>query len=324
MAKIVVSFGIPADAFALLEGHTVYHPEYGKAYSKEELFRLLADADALLACGAVSGEMIAAAPRLKVISNYGAGYDRIDVEAATRRGIPVTNCPDSTAQPTAEIAIGLLLSCARRIGELDRKLRQQPPEAVFGMGRHMGMGLKGRTLGIIGLGHIGQVVAQFGRLMGMETVYYNRRPLAAEKEQGAKYLPLDQLLAAADIVSIHCPFTKETEGLLSRERLALMKSSAILINTARGGIVDYMALAQMLKEGKLFAAGLDVFPREPHIPAELIALENVVLTPHIGSNTMDARNAMAHDACLRIAEALAGRRPPNVVNPGIYEQGAKA
>ena len=319
MAEIVVTHGIPSDSFSILEGHRVSYPEFGHAYLREELFSLLATADAVLACGAMNEGMINAAPRLKIISNYGAGYDRIDVAAATRRGIPVTNCPQSTAQPTAEIAIGLMLSCARRIGELDREMRKVPPESLFGMGRFMGFGLTGRTLGIVGLGNIGTVVAQFGRMMNMRVIYFNRRRLPQELEQGAEYLPLDELLKTADIVSIHCPLTEETRNLLSAERLSFMKPTAILVNTARGAIVDYQALAMMIKEGHLFAAGLDVFPREPHIPAELLALDKVIVTPHIGTNTKEARNAMARDACIRILDALAGRRPPNVVNPEIYE-----
>jgi lactate dehydrogenase-like 2-hydroxyacid dehydrogenase len=272
----------------------------------------------VLACGAFGADLIEAAPKLRIISNYGAGYDKIDVEAATMRGIPVTNCPESTAQPTAEIAIGLMLSCVRRIGELDRKLRAVQPESLFGMGKYMGLGLAGRTLGIIGLGNIGNIVAQFGRLMNMRVVYHNRRRLSFEKEQGAEYLPLEMLLEQADIVSIHCPLTGETNNLLCAERLSLLKPTAILINTARAAIVDYQALAAMLRDDKLFAAGLDVFPHEPHIPQELLSQDRVVLTPHIGTNTLEARNAMAHDACVRILEALSGRRPPNVVNPEIY------
>lgn len=319
MAEIVVTNGIPSGAFSILNGHRVSCPEFGHAYSRAELIQLLHSADAVLACGSFGEDLIEAAPKLRIISNYGAGYDRIDVEAATMRGIPVTNCPESTAQPTAEIAIGLMLSCVRRVGELDRKLRTVQPESLFGMGKYMGLGLAGRTLGIIGLGNIGNVVAQFGRLMNMRVVYHNRRRLSFEKEQGAEYLPLETLLEQADIVSIHCPLTGETNNLLSAERLSLLKPTAILINTARGAIVDYQALAAMIRDDKLFAAGLDVFPHEPHIPEELLMQDRVVLTPHIGTNTLEARNAMAHDACVRILEALSGRRPPNVVNPEIYE-----
>jgi len=319
MSKVLVTHSIPDSSFSILKEHHVLLPEKGKAFSRDELLSMLPDCDAVLACGRLNADLIQAAPRLRIISNYGAGYDKIDVWAATQRRIPVTNCPDCTAQPTAEIAIGLLLSCARRIGELDRELRRVPPESVFGMGRFMGMGLHGRTLGIIGLGNIGRVVADFGRLVGMRVVYHNRHRQSPEKENGAEYLPLDELLKQADIVSIHCPLTEETEGLLTSEKLSLLKSTAILINTARGAIVDEQALADMLKRGRLFGAGLDVFSHEPHIAKELIALDNVVLTPHIGTNTMDARNAMAYEASVRILEALAGRRPPNVVNPEIYE-----
>jgi lactate dehydrogenase-like 2-hydroxyacid dehydrogenase len=318
MAEIVITHGIPSKAFCLLNGLRLSCPEIGHAYTREELLPLLKSADAVLACGAFSSDMIDAAPNLKIISNYGAGYDRIDVAAATRRGIPVANCPESTSQPTAEIAIGLMLSCARRIGELDRKMRSAEPESLFGMGRFMGLGLAGRTLGIIGLGNIGRIVAQFGRMMNMRIIYHNRSRLAPDNEQGAEYLPLNTLLEQSDIISIHCPLTRETNNLLSYERLSLLKPEAILINTARGAIVDYQALAAMLRDKKIFAAGLDVFPHEPHIPEELLSLDRVVLTPHIGTNTQEARNAMAQDACIRILKALSGRRPPNVVNPEIY------
>lgn len=318
MAEILVTHGIPADAFILLAGHMVHRPPDREAFPKEELFPLLARTEAILACGEVTGEMIQAAPKLRIISNYGAGYDRVDVAEATRRGIPVTNCPDSTALPTAEVAIGLILSCARRIGELDRLLRREPPEGAFGMGRYMGMSLSGHTLGIIGMGNIGTIVASFGRMMGMRIVYHNRRRLAPEKEQGAVFLSLEELLADSDIVSVHCPLTPETRGMLSAARLSLMKPTAILVNTARAAVADYHALAALLRDGKLKSAGLDVFPREPHIPPELLALDNVVLTPHIGTNTPEARYAMARDACLRILAALEGKRPPNVVNPEIY------
>lgn len=318
MAHILVTNGIPAEAFSILEGHRVSKPPMWQTFPRDEMLSLLRDTGAILACGAVTAEMIAAAPRLQVISNYGAGYEKIEVAAATKRGIPVTNCPDSTAVPTAEIAIGLILSCARRMGELDRKMRRLPPEELFGMGRYMGVSLAGKTLGIVGMGHIGSYVASFGRLIGMRVVYYNRRQLAQDKEQGAQYLPLEELLKASDIVSIHCPLTEQTRNLLSASRLALMQPEAILVNTARAAIVDYEALTSMLKEGKLAGAGLDVFPSEPHVPPELIAMEQVVLTPHIGTNTREARFLMARDACLRILDALDGRRPPNVVNPEIY------
>ena len=318
MARIVITHGIPDQAFLLLKDHQVIKPEKGKAYSRQELFSLMPSADAVLACGALEGDLIRAASKLKIISNYGAGYDKIDVAAASVLKIPVANCPECTAQPTAEIAIALMLSCARRISELDRELRMAAPESVFGMGRFMGIGLEGRTLGIIGLGNIGRIVARFGRLMNMRITYHNRHPIAPELEQGSEYLALDELLTKADVVSIHCPLTEETRNLLSGERLSLMKPDAILINTARGAIVDYDALADMLKNRKLLAAGLDVFPKEPHIPAELLLLNQVVLTPHIGTNTPEARYFMARDACIRILEALNGRRPPNVVNPEIY------
>lgn len=317
MAKILVTHGVP-DAFrAILKDHEVVYPGALKHFSTEEIKRHVQDADAVMACGAFDKAHFENAERLKIIANYGAGYDRIDVSYATKRGIYVTNTPDATAYPTAETAIGLILDASRRIGELNTLVRNVEPETLFGMGRYMGMGLYGNTLGIIGMGHIGGIVAAFGRLMGMRVLYYNRR--RAKEENGAAYAPLDELLRESDVVSIHCPLTDETRGLLSKERLDLMKPRSVLVNTARAAVVDYDALYEKLLKGELFAAGLDVFMNEPHIPKELIALQNVVITPHIGTNTLEARNAMGNAAASRILQVLNGQIPSHVVNPEVIK-----
>jgi len=312
VAKIVVTHGVPDRYKALLKGHEVIAPEALKVFTKAELIEKTADAEAILACGPLDAEVINSAKKLMIIANYGAGYDRIDVKAADEKGVYVTNTPDETAYPTAELAIGLLLASMRRICELNSLTRQKPSHELFGMGKYMGMGLFGNTLGIIGMGHIGAVVAQFGKLMGMRVLYCNRN--RAIEEHGAEYTDLDTLMKESDAVSIHCPLTPETKGLISKEKLSLMKKRSVLINTARGAVVDYDALYEKLKEGELFAAGLDVFYSEPEIPKAFIELDNVVLTPHVGTNTLEARNAMGCAAAARILEALDGKVPRHVVN----------
>lgn len=315
MAKIIVTHGVPADFLQLLTAHEVVYPGEFNHFSQEDLLRHIKDADAVMACGMFSRKHIEKAERLKIIANYGAGYERIDVDFATSRGIYVTNTPDATSYPTAELAIGLILAAAKRIGELNSLARSEPAESLFGMGKYMGMGLSGNTMGIIGMGHIGGIVASFGKLMGMKVLYYNRH--RAANENGAVYAPLDELLSRSDVVSIHCPLTDETRGLISRDKLDLMKPRSILVNTARAAVVDYDALHDKLANKSLFAAGLDVFPNEPQVPQNLIDLENVVITPHIGTNTLEARNAMGNAAASRILEALQGKVPKNVVNPQV-------
>lgn len=317
MARIIVTHGIPTKGLELLKEHTVYYPGQFNVYNKEQMMAMLPTADAIIACGALPGEWIEAAPHLKIIANYGAGYDSVDVKTATALGIPVTNTPDETREPTAEVAIGLLLATSRRICELNQLLRHEPTQNVFGMGRHMGMGLNGNTLGIVGMGHIGGIVAEFGKLMGMKVIYHNRKP--AENDHGAEYVSLEELMRRSHIVSLHCPLNDSTRNLISADMLAFMQERSILINTARGPVVDYNALAQRLKNGQIMAAGLDVFHREPFIPQALLELPNVVLTPHVGTNTQEARCDMISACCRRILDVLGGKRPEHVVNPEIYE-----
>lgn len=318
--NIVVTHRIPLEGLSSLYERCNVLVSDGVKYTKEELLALLPQADAVVAGGLFDRDMIAAAPRLAVISNYGAGYERVDIAAATERGIPVTNIPDAVAGPTAELALALMLAVRRRIAELDRRIRTGVPEDAFGMGKNMGHDLFGSTLGIVGMGSIGSKVARFGAMLGMNVLYHNRHRLDPGAENGARLVPLDELMRASDVVSLHCPLTEETKGLISKERIALMKPTAVLINTARGGIVDVDALADALKSGAIAGAGLDVYPREPHVPAVLLGLPNVTMTPHVGTNTHEARFAMAEACAFRILEVFEGRRPPNVVNPQIYDE----
>lgn len=311
MSRIVVTHGIPDEGLCLLAGHEVIIPPPLTAFSRAELTHLLADADAVLACGAIDAEMLRGASRLKIVANYGAGYDSVDVAAAAACGVPVTNIPEQTADATAELAAGLMLAVSRRIGEMTLRLRREAPETLFGVGREMGRTLRGMTLGILGVGRIGGRMGEIGKALGMRVIGYSRRgadPAVAEP------VSFHELLAQSDVLSVHCPLTPATRGLVGAEAIARMKPGAILINTARGGVVDTDALVAALKAGRLSGAGLDVYPDEPHVPACLLELDNVVLTPHVGTNTAQTRCQMAEACCRQILDALAGRRPANIVN----------
>ena len=311
MATILITHGIPTAGLEGLAAHRIIMPAPLAAYSMEELQELIPQADAVIAGGKLPAEVIRAGKRLKIIANYGAGYDSVDIAAAAECGIPVTNIPDTVTDATAELAIGLMLAVSRRIGEMNLRLRREASAGLFGMGRYMGSTLQGRTLGIIGYGRIGRRVGQIARVLGMRVVACSRRGVS---DEGVENASLEELLSRADVVSLHCPLTEQTRHLLDREAFGKMKPGAMLINTARGGIVDHDALAEALRSGKLAGAGLDVYPQEPSIPEALLAMDNVVCTPHVGANTAQTRAAMAEACAAQILDALAGRRPVNIVN----------
>lgn len=315
MAKVIVTYSVPADGFSALAGHELVIPPSGAAFSREELLGLLPEADAVLACTALDSELIAAAKKLRLIVCYGAGYDAIDVAAATARGIPVVNTPECVTQPTAEMAIAMITALARRITELNTLMHTRPPRELFGLGRRMGTSLEGAVLGVVGMGRIGGRVADFGRLMGMRVLYTARTPKPGRDALGDTHVTLEELMAQSDFVTLHCPHTPQTQGLISREMLARMKPAAFLINTARGPIVDEAALIEALRTHRIAGAALDVFAGEPDINPAFAALDNVLLTPHAGSNTLHARNEMARAASRRILDRLAGRIPENLLNP---------
>lgn len=308
MATILVTHGIPAEGFSLLSGEKIVIPKPLMQFSQDELAALIPAADAVVACGALPGEIIRRGTKLRIVANYGAGYDGVDVRAAAECGIPVTNLPDTVTDSTAELAIGLMLAVSRRIGENSLRAREEAPENLFGMGRNMGRSLRGQTLGLLGCGRIGKRTAEIAAALGMRCIGYSQQLRQVES------VPLPELLAQSDVLSLHCPLTQETRRLLDRSALARMKQGSILINTARGAIVDCDALADALESGHLRGAGLDVYPDEPHIPPRLIALPQVVLTPHIGTNTQETRLRMAEGCARQIADALAGKRPEHVVN----------
>ncbi len=267
----------------------------------------------------VPAAMIEAAPRLKVIGNYGVGYNNIDVAAASKRGILVTNTPGVLTEATADTTWALIMAVARRTVEADAYVRAGKFDG-WRASLLLGLELAGKTLGVVGLGLIGQAVARRALGFGMRVTYAGRRRAAPEVEATlrAQFIPLDDLLREADVVSIHCPLSPETRRLLDGRRLALMKPTAVLINTARGPIVEEVALVQALRAKRLAGAGLDVYEEEPRLAAGLADLSNVVLFPHIGSSTLETREGMARLAAENVRAALEGRRPPNLVNPEVW------
>ena len=258
--------------------------------------------------------MDAAGDGLKVIANMAVGYDNIDVEAATERGVIVTNTPEVLNETTADTAFLLMLAAARRLGEAERLLRSGGWDA-WGPQQLTGPDVWGKRLGVVGFGRIGQALARRTGGFDMDLVYHDQyRNEEAEHELGARYLDLDELLKTADFVSVHTPLTPETTHLIGAEELEKMKPEAVLVNTSRGPVVDEAALADALAEGHIFAAGLDVYEEEPEVHSRLLELENVVLAPHIGSASIETRDKMAALAAENIAAVLSGEEPKTPVN----------
>ncbi len=253
--------------------------------------------------------------RLRIVANFGVGVERIDLEAARRHGVVVTNTPGVLTDCTADLTLALMLMTLRRLGEGERMLRAGGWTGWRPTG-FLGRRLTGRTLGIVGFGRIGRAVARrAAHGFGMRVLYHSRTPAPAEVEaaSGAEWHSLDSLLAESDVVSLHCPATPETEGMIDAERLARMRPGAYLINTARGTLVDDDDLVAALRSGHLAGAGLDVFADEPHVSPELLALESVVLLPHLGSATVETRTAMGERVLANLRAFFRGEPPPDRV-----------
>lgn len=283
-----------------------------RVLTREELIAACWDVDAVMPCHSehFTAEVIAALPeRLKVIANFSVGVDHVDLEAAKEKGVVVTNTPDVLSDATAEIAVLLMLGAARRASEGDRMVREGRWDRwspAFMVGRQV----TGRRLGIVGMGRVGQTVAKRARGLDMEIHYHNRSRLEPGSEQGAIYHDsLESLLAVSDVLSLHCPVTPETRGLMNAAAFERLPEGAILVNTGRGALVDETALIAALKTGRLFAAGLDVFQTEPGGNPELAKLENAFLLPHIGSATAETRDAMGFRALDNLDAVFAGREP---------------
>jgi glyoxylate reductase len=264
----------------------------------------------------------AAGPDLTVVANFAVGYDNVDVDACTERGVLVTNTPDVLTDATADMAWSLILAASRRVGEGERLIRAG---RAWGWAPDFMLGREatGKTLGVVGLGRIGRAVAARARGFRMRILYHSRtRRADQEASLGAEYRDLPALLTEADIVSVHVSLSEQTHHLFGADEFRAMKPTAVFVNTTRGAVVDEEALAVALKRGEIFAAGLDVYEREPEVHPDLLGLDNVVLVPHLGSATVETRTAMAMLAAENLVAAVESRRPPSVVNPEVLERPA--
>ena len=293
-------------------GRALLAERFGLDEGEAELADRVAGAAALVADPTVPVDaalLDAAGESLRVVANFAVGYDNIDLAACRERGVTVTNTPDVLTNATAELAVALMLAAARRTGEAERIVRGREWHG-WQPGQLLGRELSGSTVGIVGLGRIGTRVAELLRGFDVTLIYTARsRHAEAQERLGATYVELDELLERADFVTLHAPFTPDTRHLIDKHALRSMKPEAVLVNTSRGALVDSRALAAALREGSLFAAGLDVYEQEPAIPAELLALDNVVLLPHVGSATGKARDGMARLAAENVIAVLDGREP---------------
>ncbi len=263
----------------------------------------------------VDGELLQRADQLRVVANYGVGYDNIDVEACTAKGILVTNTPGVLTEATADLTMALILAVARRLLEGDQMVRQGRFKAWTPFG-FLGREVSGKTLGIIGLGRIGRAVAKRANAFSMKVIYYSRTRLPGDQEHALQvdYTDLEGLLKESDFVSIHVPLTDGTRHMIGREEFSLMKRTAYLINTSRGAVVDEEALAEALKSGRIAGAGLDVYEHEPKVHEALLEMKNTVLLPHIGSATVETRTRMGELAVENLLAGLDNKRPPTCLN----------
>ncbi len=289
---------------------------------REEIMEGIAGKQLLLCllCDAIDGGVMDQAPGLALISNGAVGFNNIDVGAATERGIPVTNVPGVLTHATADLAWALILATARRVAEGDRYVRDGRFDGWAPM-LMAGAEVHGKTLGVVGAGRIGAEVLRRGKGFSMELLYHNRnRREDLEKELGARHVSLDRLLRESDFVSIHTPLTPETSGIIGEEQIRAMRPSAFFINTARGDVVDEEALIAALADGTIAGAGLDVFLGEPKVDLRLLAMDNVVVLPHVGSATVKSRTDMSVLSVENVVALVNGGRPDNLVNPEVWDR----
>lgn len=309
--RIVVTGRIPEPGLELLRSAgEVWAWDDDRPIPDDVRDEQLADAAAAvtLLTDRVDDAFLDASPHLRIVANVAVGYNNVDVEACRRRGVIVTNTPGVLTDATADLAMALVLMVTRRLGEGERLVRSGRPWK-WGMFMMLGVGLQGRTLGIVGMGAIGEALAERARAFGMAIVYHNRRPVdpATEERLDARFVTLDELWATSDVVSLNCPYTPETHHLVDAAALSAMRPTARLVNTARGPIVDEAALVDALRAGTIAGAALDVFEHEPDVHPGLLELDNAVLVPHLGSATIETRSAMAELAARNVVEVLAGR-----------------
>jgi glyoxylate reductase len=316
--RIVVTGRIPESGLDLLrEAGDVWSWDHDEPLPVDLRNRRLTDAHAAVTLlhDRVDREFLDAAPALGIVANVAVGYDNIDIETCTERSVRVSNTPGVLTDATADLAMGLLLAVTRRLGEGERLIRSGASWS-WGMFMMLGTAIQGRRLGIVGMGQIGTAMAIRARAFGMEVVYHNRSRVDPDIERrlDARLVPLDELLATSDVVSLHCPYGDATHHLIDAAALASMRRSAHLVNTARGPIVDEAALVEALRGGRIAGAALDVFENEPDVHPGLLELDNVVLAPHLGSATVATRAAMAELAARNVVAFLRGDEPPTPVN----------
>ena len=316
--KALVTGNLPKEIIATLSAeHDVMVNSHDRPMPREEILANVSDKDGLLcmATDRIDDELMENAPNLRIIANYGVGYDNIDLAAATARGIWVTNTPGVVTDATADLTFALMLGLARRIVEGEAMIRAGEWKS-WSPSLLLGAEVSGKILGIIGLGQIGKAVARRALGFDMRIIYYNRRRIdeKKEKELNVTYVPLEDLLSEADFVSLHVTLTNETRHLIGARELSRMKPTAYLINASRGPVVDEMALVQALKAKKIAGAGLDVYENEPALAPGLLELNNVLLLPHVGSATIETRTAMAKLAAENLLEGLRGVLPRNCLN----------
>ncbi len=310
MARVLVTRQLPPGGLDPLEGHELVQREGDQPLTHQELVDAAAGVDAIvcLLTDRIDAGVIAAGRNLKAIGNVAVGYDNVDVAAAERAGVAVCNTPGVLDETTADVAFGLILAASRLFGEAERDLRAGRWTA-WNINQYLGYDVHGATLGLVGYGRIGRAVGRRAAGFGMRVLHHTRHPTG----QPGHLASLDELLASADVVSLHIPLSEHTRHLIGRRELELMKPSAVLVNTARGPVVDSEALAEALESGTIFAAGLDVYEDEPHVPPKLLAAPRTVLLPHVGSGSLQTRTAMARLAAGGVGAVLAGERPANLV-----------
>jgi glyoxylate reductase len=316
--KVLVTHQLLPEAVEYLKKHVEFEVGTKKAFlPKEELIAKVKDKEGILPLltAPIDKDVMDAAPMLKIIANCAVGYDNIDIEHARKKGIMVTNTPGVLTETTTDLSWALILSVARRIPQADVFTRAKKYKG-WKLDLFLGKEITGKCLGIIGMGRIGKAMAQRAMGFEMKVIYTDPKELAEEDRLKfkASCVPLDELLQTADIVTIHTTLNSQTHHLISREKIRLMKKGAILVNVSRGPVVDELALAEALEDRRIWGAGLDVYEREPEIEEKLLALESVVLLPHIGSATYETRLKMAQMAAKNLVQGLSGQRPDNLVS----------
>lgn len=319
MASVLVTAAIPQSALAILKEAGLEIDVYTGSglITKEELVKRIVGKDYLITplSTQVDKDVIDADPNLKIIANYGAGFNNIDAAYARQKGIPVTNTPEVSTVSTAEVTTGLMITLAHRMVEGDKLMRTKGFDGwspLFFLGHE----LSGKTLGIVGMGQIGQAVAKRMKAFDMNIIYSQRTRLAPEVEAkfGAKFVSLEELIKTSDVLSLHCPLNDQTHHMIGAPEFKQMKSSAYLINAARGPVIDEAALLEALKAGELAGAALDVYEAEPNVDDGFKALDNVILTPHVGNATVEARDAMAAIVAKNTVRIDQGQEPLHIVN----------